>query len=112
MKGPTILVVISGPSGVGKTTVVDRLLEAEGIARAVTATTRSPRDGEVDGRDYLFLTREEFLARVERGEFLEHAVVHDELYGTPESQVRQVLDGEEDCLLNVDVQGGTHETNK
>ena len=64
MKEPAILVVISGPSGVGKTTVVNRLLEDAGIARAVTATTRAPRDGEVDGRDYLFLSREEFLDRV------------------------------------------------
>ena len=101
-----ILVVVSGPSGVGKTTVVDELLTTPGYARAVTATTRAPREGEIDGTDYLFLSREEFLAGVERGEFLEHAVVYGYLYGTPRRHVEEIVERGEVCILNVDVQGG------
>jgi guanylate kinase len=100
-----ILVVVSGPSGVGKTTVVDRLLRAHGHSRAVTATTRPPRGHEVEGVDYVFLAEEEFLARVERGEFLEHARVHGQLYGTPRIHVQEILGRGDVCLLNVDVQG-------
>jgi guanylate kinase len=100
-----LLVVVSGPSGVGKTTVVDRLLAVSGLTRAVTATTRTPRDGEEDGVDYVFLSDEEFLARIARGEFLEHAVVHGKRYGTPKAHVAEILGRGEVCLLNVDVQG-------
>jgi len=98
-------VVISGPSGVGKTTVVDRVLELSDYERAVTATTRPPREGEVDGVDYLFLTREEFAGRVDRGGFLEHATIHGNLYGTPRAYVEEILERGGVCLLNVDVQG-------
>jgi guanylate kinase len=98
-------VVISGPSGSGKTTVASRLLAVPGFTRAVTATTRAPRDGEKDGVDYLFLTREEFLARVARGEFLEYATVHGNLYGTPRRSVEESLARGEVCLLAIDVQG-------
>ena len=97
--------VISGPSGVGKTTVMDRLLALPGYSRAVTATTRSPRGGETEGVDYLFLTEDEFLAKVAEGGFLEHARVHDRLYGTPREQVERVLARGEVCLLGIDVQG-------
>jgi guanylate kinase len=100
-----LLVVISGPSGVGKSTLAERLLERPGFARAVTATTRPPRPGEVDGRDYLFLTPDAFTARVDRGEFLEHAIVHGRRYGTPRDAVREILDRGLVCLLVIDVQG-------
>lgn len=97
--------MVSGPSGVGKTTVVSRLLADPTLDRAVTATTRSPRPGEVDGEDYVFLSRSEFERRVAQDGFLEHAVVHGELYGTPRQSVEAVLDAGGVCLLNIDVQG-------
>jgi guanylate kinase len=100
-----LLVVVSGPSGVGKTTVVDRLLATSGFERAVTATTRPPREGEVDGRDYLFLSREAFRGMIDRGELLEHATVYGNLYGTPRRHVEEILGRGDVCLLNVDVQG-------
>jgi len=99
------LIVVSGPSGVGKTTVCDGLQESPAIGRAVTATTRAARDGEVDGRDYLFLSRDEFRAGIEAGRFLEHAEVHGNLYGTPREQVDAVVSTGKTCLLNIDVQG-------
>ena len=100
-----LLVVLSGPSGVGKTTVVDRLLERPGFRRAVTATTRAPRPGEVDGVHYRFLDDATFARLVAEGRFLEHATVHDRSYGTPIDAVDAVLDAGDTCLLNIDVQG-------
>lgn len=99
------LLVISGPSGVGKTTVVDGLLENAAFGRAVTATTRPPRTGEVHGRDYLFLSEAEFHAGITAGRFMEHADVHGNLYGTPRDQVEAVIDSGRTCVLNIDVQG-------
>ncbi len=100
-----IVVVVSGPSGVGKTTVVDRLLKRPGFARSITATTRAPRGAEKDGVDYLFLARERFEDEVKRGRFLEHATVYGNLYGTPRDGVEAVLARGDVCLLNIDVQG-------
>jgi guanylate kinase len=100
-----LVAVISGPSGVGKTTVVDGLLRKRGYARSITATTRPPRPGEVDGRHYRFLTRKRFEREVAEGRFLEHAVVHGNLYGTPRDGVESVLARGLTCLLNIDVQG-------
>src|SRR6185436_3009080 len=100
-----LLVVLSGPSGVGKTSVAQRLLRFEGYARAVTATTRTPRTGERDGIDYRFLDEAAFRASIGRGEFLEHAVVHGKLYGTPKDAVEEILDQGLVCLLVIDVQG-------
>ena len=100
-----IVAVVSGPSGVGKTTVIDGLLKRPGYARSVTATTRPPRPGEKDGRDYMFLTRERFEDGLRAGRFLEHATVHGNLYGTPRDGVEAVLARGEVCLLNIDVQG-------
>ena len=97
--------VVSGPSGVGKTTLVDRLLERPGYRRAVTATTRAPRPGEREGVDYHFLPEAEFRTAVEAGRFLEHAVVFGNRYGTPRAEVEAVLADGDVCLLNVDVQG-------
>jgi len=98
-------VVVSGPSGVGKTAVIDRLLLDPRFARAVTATTRAPRAGERDGVDYVFLARDEFLRRVAAGWFLEHADVYGRLYGTPRSHAEAILEAGRHCLLNIDVQG-------
>ena len=100
-----IVAVVSGPSGVGKTTVIDGLLRRPGYARSITATTRAPRGKERDGVDYLFLARERFEADVAKGRFLEHAVVHGNLYGTPRDGVEAVLARGDVCLLNIDVQG-------
>lgn len=99
------LIVLSGPAGVGKNTVAERLCRETGIRRAITATTRVPRPGEVDGRDYFFLTEEQFRRRVERDELLEHATVHGRLYGTPRRQVEEAMAAGESCLLVIDVQG-------
>lgn len=99
------LLVISGPSGVGKTTIARRLAEIPGIARVVTATTRPPRPGEADGRDYRFLGRDQFEAAAARGEFLEHAEIDGNLYGTPREAVEQELRAGRLVLLDIDVQG-------
>ena len=99
------LIVLSGPSAAGKTTVADRLLERGDFERVVTATTRAPRDNEVNGRDYHFLSRQDFEASIASGGFLEHAVVHDHLYGVPRSEVETRLASGHHVLLNVDVQG-------
>ncbi len=99
------LLVLSGPSGVGKTTIAQGLLEHGRIDRAITATTRAPRPGERHGRDYLFLSREQFIEGVTAGRFLEHAEVHGNLYGTPRESVERVLAEGNVCLLVIDVQG-------
>jgi len=99
------LVVISGPSGAGKTTVCERLLAHPGFVRAITATTRSPRPGEVDGVDYHFLDEESFRQGIAEGRFLEHAEVHGRYYGTPAAPLEEQLDAGRTVLLNIDVQG-------
>ena len=100
-----ILVVLSGPSGVGKTVVSEGLQEKSGYVRAITATTRPPRTGEEDGVDYLFLDRAQFEQRVEEGGFLEHAEVHGNLYGSPHDGIEQQLAQSRVVLLLIDVQG-------
>lgn len=99
------LVVISGPSGVGKTSVALRLCALPGFARAVTATTRAPREGERNGIDYRFMDEAEFRAAIEKGVFLEHAEVHGRRYGTPKDAVEAILSTGRSCLLVIDVQG-------
>jgi len=101
-----VLFVVAGPSGAGKKAVLDRVrAEDQGLVYSVSATTRSPRPGEEEGREYYFMTREEFLAAVETGEFLEFADVHGELYGTLESEMYRLLATGMDVVLEVDVQG-------
>jgi len=100
-----LLVVLSGPSGVGKTTVADRLRTRSGYRRAVTATTRPPRTGEVDGVHYHFLDETTFRSWIRAGRLLEHAEVHGRHYGTPAAGVEAILDAGEVCLLVIDVQG-------
>ncbi len=101
-----LLIVISGPSGIGKDSVLNEL-KRRGLPFhfVVTANTRAPRPEEVHGVDYLFMSREEFLAGVERGEFLEHAKVYNDLKGIPRWQVDNALKSGKDVLLRVDVQG-------
>jgi guanylate kinase len=100
-----LLVVLSGASGVGKTEIARRLLHFSDFARAVTATTRSPRPGERDGVDYHFLADAAFRGKIARGEFLEHAEVHGRLYGTPREAVQAIVGQSLVCLLVIDVQG-------
>ena len=101
-----LLILISAPSGGGKTTLCQQLLAARpDITRAVTCTTRQPRPGEQDGVDYYFLTADSFLKRVQAGNFLEHATVHGNSYGTLKSELLGKLRQGKDVLLNIDVQG-------
>lgn len=101
-----LLVVISAPSGGGKTTLCQQLLAARpDMTRAVTCTTRAPREGEQDGADYYFLDATSFLKRVQAGNFLEHATVYGHSYGILKSEVLGKLRAGTDVLLNVDVQG-------
>jgi guanylate kinase len=101
-----LLILISAPSGGGKTTLCQRLLTARpNMSRAITCTTRLPRQGERDGVDYYFLTAESFLKRVHAGNFLEHATVYGNSYGTLKSEVLGRMRQGQDVLLTVDVQG-------
>ena len=107
-----MLVIISGPSGVGKDTIIDemhRRERAEGRENErhylVTVTTRSPRDGEVDGVDYHFVDREEFIRMWRDRGFLEANEVHGNFYGSPRDPVRQALTAGKDVILKIDVQG-------
>ena len=103
---PPLLVVLSGPSGVGKDTALASLKKLERPWHfVVTATTRSPRPGERNGVDYIFLDSDSFLKMRERDEFLECAQVYGRWYGVPRSQVRQGLAAGRDVILKVDVQG-------
>jgi len=103
----SLMVVLSGPSGAGKSTLCQRLLANEpNLAFSVSCTTRPPRRGEVPGRDYHFLSRAEFEARIAAGAFLEHAEVHGQFYGTPRQELMARLDAGGDVLLDIDVQGG------
>jgi len=105
-KNNGLLLLISGPSGAGKTTLFDRVLAVEGSTiRAITCTTRTAREGEKDGVDYYFLEAADFLKRVQAGNFLEHATVHGNSYGTLKSEVLTKVRAGKDVLLNVDVQG-------
>lgn len=101
-----LLVVLSGPSGAGKDTVIQRMKE-RGLPFhfVVTATTRPPRQGEVHGRDYFFLSREEFERMIANNELIEYAMVYQEYKGVPREQIRQALASGKDVVMRVDVQG-------
>ena len=104
-RSPGRLLVISGPSGSGKSTICKKLLEDPRVTFSVSATTRKRREGEVDGRDYHFLSREEFKRKVERGEFVEHAEVYGNMYGTLREPMRKAMAEGKVYLLEIDVQG-------
>lgn len=100
-----LLVVVSGPSGAGKGTICQALLEKTPLAYSVSATTRKPRAGEVDGVNYHFLSVEAFEEMIEKDGLLEWAKVYDNYYGTPLKQVEEKLAAGEDILLEIDTQG-------
>ena len=100
------LFVVSSPSGGGKGTIIRRVLDVvDNLSYSVSYTTRAPRHGEVDGREYFFVTRETFDEMVAAGEFLESACVHGNFYGTSKSQIIEDTAGGADIILEVDVQG-------
>lgn len=100
-----ILCVVSGPSGSGKTSLCRSLSGRGECVYSVSCTTRKAREGEVDGTDYHFLSEEEFEEKEARGEFLEHARVHDRRYGTLKSSIVEELDRGVDVVMDIDVQG-------
>lgn len=100
-----ILFVISAPSGAGKTTLVDAVRQTPNFVYSVSCTTRAPRTGEIDGEDYRFISRSDFEAKVQAGEFLEHAQVHGDFYGTLRDPVIANLKKGIDVLIDIDTQG-------
>ena len=101
-----LLIVVSGASGTGKGTVCKKILtDLPEVAYSISATTRTPRPGEVDGREYYFLSVDEFKAWIADGKFLEHARVYGNFYGTPLNKIEERLNRGEDILLEIDVQG-------
>jgi len=106
-KNYPLLIVISGPSGVGKDTIARKVIESdpEGFYFVVTATTRPPRQGEVHGEDYFFLSTDEFAEMIENNELLEYAVVYNDYKGIPKQQIRDALASGRDVIMRVDVQG-------
>ncbi|WP_035609709.1 guanylate kinase [Haloferula sp. BvORR071] len=100
-----ILFLVSGPSGSGKSTLCRRLASEKEAEFSVSCTTRQPRFGETHGREYFFLTEEEFAAKVAAGDFLEHALVHGNHYGTLRSEVLSRLADGIDVVMDIDVQG-------
>ncbi|MCS7063434.1 MAG: guanylate kinase [Methylacidiphilales bacterium] len=100
-----ILFVVSAPSGTGKSTLCDNMRHTPDLYYSVSCTTRPPRPGEIHGEDYYFLSQEEFLKKVENGEMLEYARVHNHYYGTLKKYVLDILDRGVDVLLDIDVQG-------
>ena len=98
--------IIAGPSGVGKGTIIKNLFQSrDNLYFSVSATTRAPRPGEVDGVDYHFLSRERFLEWIDRNAFLEYAEFVGNLYGTPKKYVDEAMDSGRDVILDIEVQG-------
>lgn len=107
MKRKGLLIILSSPSGAGKSTLARRLMAWDPAMRfSVSATTRAPRPGEVEGRDYCFRSREAFEAMVANGEMLEHAEVFGNLYGSPRAPVEAAMAEGRDTIFDIDWQGG------
>ena len=107
MKRKGLLIILSSPSGAGKSTLARRLMAwDETLSFSVSATTRPPRPGETDGKDYSFKARPEFEAMVAAGEMLEHAEVFGQLYGSPRAAITQAMQEGRDTLFDIDWQGG------
>jgi guanylate kinase len=100
-----ILFVVSAPSGAGKTTLVERIRQTPNLFYSVSCTTRPPRAGEIDGQDYRFLSERDFRERADKGDFLEHAQVHGDRYGTLREPIVTNLRSGKDVLIDIDTQG-------
>lgn len=101
-----LLVVISGPSGAGKGTICKRLKEAmKDLKVSVSTTTRKPRNGEVEGKSYFFISEDDFIKKINNNELLEHAKVYGNYYGTPKEEVFKQLEEGNDVILEIDIQG-------
>jgi len=106
VKKENLIIIVSAPSGVGKTTVIQYLMkQRDNLALSISATTRAPRHGEKHGVDYYFLSTEEFEEKIRNNEFVEYARVHDDLYGTLYSEIHRHLNSEKDLILELDIQG-------
>ena len=107
MKKRGLLIVLSGPSGVGKGTIRKAMFEKENhnFTYSISMTTRKMRDGEEEGKDYYFVTKDEFLKRIDEGKFLEHAEFVGNYYGTPLDKVNEQLDLGKEVILEIDVKG-------
>ncbi|MBZ4663828.1 MAG: guanylate kinase [Caloramator sp.] len=106
MKNKGLLIVISGPSGAGKGTICKALLEKHPeIKLSVSCTTRSPRQNEVEGINYYFISKDKFKQMIDNDEFLEYAEVYDNYYGTPRENVERILNEGNDIILEIDIQG-------
>ena len=106
LKRKGLLLVVSGPSGAGKGTICKELLQQnDQIKLSVSATTRKPRNGEVDGVNYFFLEKEKFQNMISNGEFLEYAQIYDNFYGTPKAAIIECLENGQDVILEIEMQG-------
>ena len=100
-----LLIVISGPSGAGKGTVCKSLVEKNNVWLSVSVTTRAPREGEVHGINYFFISKNQFITKIDCSDFLEYAEVYGNYYGTPKSSVIEMIDSGKDVILEIDIQG-------
>ena len=108
VKRKGLLLVVSGPSGAGKGTICKALLNKnDQIKLSVSATTRKPRTGEVDGVNYFFIEKEKFTQMIEEGEFLEYAQIYDNFYGTPKAAIMECLEKGQDVILEIEMQGAS-----
>ncbi|WP_035290735.1 guanylate kinase [Clostridium sp. KNHs214] len=105
MDSKGLLIVISGPSGTGKGTICKEFLKRNDFWLSVSATTRSPRKGEQHGKEYYFLSKDEFEGKIKEDDFLEYAHVYNNYYGTPKSNVIEKLEKGKDVILEIDIQG-------
>lgn len=106
MKTRGKLIIISGPSGVGKSTICKQVVARLDAHLSVSVTTRPPGPGEQDGREYWYISREEFRKRIEEGSLLEYAEVFGNLYGTPRDKIEEALNAGKTVILEIDIQGG------
>lgn len=105
MKKKGLLIILSGPSGVGKGTILKEIMKEGGYALSISATTRNPREGEIDGVNYFFKTREDFEKMIENNQLLEYACFCDNYYGTPAEYVDRMLGEGKNVILEIEVQG-------
>lgn len=106
VNGNGLLIVVSGPSGAGKDTICSKLVEqSDNTWISISMTSRNPRGSEVEGKDYFFVTKEEFQERIKKGEFLEYAMYNNNYYGTPKDKIQEYLSKGIDVILVIDIQG-------